>query len=132
YVAPDDAPDHDCRGDAEFVNIVSLDQHESNYSFFTDPTFPETNLVFVRSRMDGTFAEVYLDCAGPIGTWMPIDAAGDVEFARIDLSTGNFASVGACANGVHRAWSTQPFGVTVWGWGNGSTTPYTSWNSYAY
>ena len=33
---------------AEFVNVVPPAQFLSRYTFFTDPTYPETNLVLIR------------------------------------------------------------------------------------
>ncbi|HEY0254805.1 MAG TPA: IgGFc-binding protein, partial [Kofleriaceae bacterium] len=123
----------DCRGDPEFVNVVPPDQYLSSYTFFTDPTYPETNLVLTREKKNGLFADVNLDCIGQVSGWMPIDAADEIEFARVDLVTGNFASVGSCNNGLHVATSTQPFGMTVWGWGNASTGLFaTTYVSYAY
>ena len=34
----------------EFVNVVPPGQFLPRYTFFTDPTYPETNLVVVRAR----------------------------------------------------------------------------------
>jgi hypothetical protein len=123
----------DCRGDPEFVNVVPPEQYLASYTFFTDPTYPETNLVFTRERQNGTFADINLDCLGTVGTWIPIDAADTMEYARVDLVTGNFASVNGCNNGLHLATSTQPFGLVVWGWGSAlSTGFYSQAVSYAY
>ncbi len=122
----------DCRGDPEFINVIPLDQYLPRYMFFTDPTYPETNLVLVREKKNGQFAEVTLDCVGTITGWRPIDAAGDVEYAHLDLVTGNFSPVGNCNNGLHFASSAQPFGLVVWGWGSAATTVRTTTNSYAY
>ena len=88
-------------------------QYLNKYVFFTDPTYSETNLVVIRSKKDGAFADVTLGCAGVLGGWQPIGA--DQEFTRIDLVTGNFMDVGGCSNGRHEINSTNPFGVTVWG-----------------
>lgn len=123
----------DCRGDPEYVNIVPVDQYLAEYTFFTDPTYPETNLVFVRQREDGEFADVELDCVGIVTGWQPLDGSGDLEYTRVDLVTGNFEPVGTCNNGVHRARSDVPFGLVVWGWGSGATTGFfTEAVSYAY
>ena len=123
----------DCRGDPEFVNIVPPEQYLSQYTFFTDPTYPETNLVFVREKKNGAFADVSLDCAGTISGWQPIDAGDTIEYTRVDLVTGNFQSVGSCNNGLHQATSSQPFGLVVWGWGSNATFPFISTAvSYAY
>jgi hypothetical protein len=133
--------DRDCRGDPEFVNVVPTAQYLRSYSFFTDPTYPETNLVIVRKKVEGAFAEVKLDCAGTLGAFSPISA--DYEYARIDLVRHDFQGQGNCDNGRHFIESSGPFGVTVWGWGSGETRGqpgaiptsdglYTQCVSYAY
>ncbi|MBI4699679.1 MAG: IgGFc-binding protein [Deltaproteobacteria bacterium] len=120
-------------GDPEWVNIVPVDQYLDKYVFFTDPTYPETNLVVVRrrSKSKGTFADVFLDCIdGPVGGFAPV---GDYEYARVDLVTGDFTNVGKCSNGQHVMKSDLPFAVTVWGWGSkASKSMFTEWVSYAY
>ena len=118
-------------GDADFVISVPPQQYMSNYVFFADPTYPETNLVIVRSRgSDGQFHDVTLDCAGKLGNWTPVGT--DHEWTRTDLVTGNFANVGACSTGRHQIDSDAPFGLWVWGWGTPNTTPSTSDVSYGY
>jgi hypothetical protein len=111
-------PNDDCRGDAEFVNVVPARQFLDNYVFFTDPTYPETNLVVVRTKHKGAFKDVTLDCAGPLERWQPVGTAGDYEYTRIDLQRHNFEKQGSCDNGRHEIKSDAPFGVTVWGWGS--------------
>ena len=123
----------DCRGDPEFVNIVPPAQYLASYTFFTDPTYPETNLVFVREKKNGAFADVTVDCAGTVTGWMPIDQADTIEYTRLDLVTGNFQSVANCNNGLHVATSALPFGLVVWGWGSAATAAFSSQAvSYAY
>src|SRR5262249_26118712 len=124
---------YDGVGDADFVNVVTPSQYLPRYTFFTDPTYPETNLVVIRMRdaASGQMPDVTLDCAGTLAGWQPVGAAGTYEFVRVDLSTGNFASVNGCQNGVHRmegsfaapAGKAPAFGVTIWGFGNGVTWP---------
>jgi hypothetical protein len=109
---------HDCRGDPEFVNVVPPDQFLSSYVFFTDPTYPETHLVVVRAKGPAGFADVTLDCTGPLGGWT---AVGSYEYTRVDLVRHDFAKQGTCDNGRHEIKSGAPFGVTVWGWGNAET-----------
>ena len=122
--------DFNGEGDPEFVNIVPTAQYLSSYVFFTDPTYPETNLVVVRAPGASGFADVNLDCAGKLGGWTPL---GPYEYTRVDLVTGAFQSVNGCANGPHTIESKAPFGVTVWGWGTAATLPYFSQKvSYAY
>lgn len=117
-------------GDPDWVNVVPPEQYLDNYVFFTDPTYPETNLVVVRtpSKLDGSFADVNLGCLGPLTGW---EKLGEYEYTRVDLSTGNFTEVSGCANGRHEMTSTLPFGVTVWGWGS-NAAPGTALASYAY
>jgi hypothetical protein len=143
-------------GDPEFVNVVSPSQYLPRYTFFTDPTYPETNLVVTRMRdpQTGTFPEVSLDCAGTLGNWRAVGTSGRYEFTRIDLSTGDFVGQNGCNNGVHTmvgsfpvdAGASEPkIGLTVWGWGNNVTWPpdddpavdetnpkQTRWVSYGY
>ena len=115
-------------GDPEWVNIIPPAQYLDHYVFFTDPTYPETSLVVTRapSRVDGSFADVELGCAGKLHGWKKL---GDYEYTRVDLVTGDFQGVGSCANGRQEMASALPFGVTVWGWG---TTQQTKLVSYAY
>ncbi len=124
----------DFRGDPEFVNVIAVEQYLRSYTFFTDPTYPETTLVLTRERAsNGTFADVTIDCVGTVTGWTSIDAAGTLQFARVDLVTGNFQSVGGCDNGRHVASSLRPFGLVVWGWGSAATTNFsTQAVSYAY
>jgi len=118
-------------GDPDFVVDVPPDQFLSKYVFFTDPTYPETNLVVIRGRgADNAYHDVSLDCLGAIVTWQPID--GNFEYARLDLQTGDFHAVGACSNGRHEIASDAPFGLQVWGWGTPMTTTFTANVSYGY
>jgi hypothetical protein len=113
-------------GDPDFVLDVPPSQFLNDYVFFTDPTYPETNLVVVRS-LGG--ADVTLDCLGTLTGWTTV---GNYEWTRADLSTGNFAAVGACNNGRHEMKSTGKFGLWVWGWGTPLTTAFTANVSYGY
>ena len=115
-------------GDPEWVNVIPPSQYLNNYVLFTDPTYPETSLVVIRtpSKVDGMFAPVTLGCAGELTGWQPF---GEYEYTRVDLVTGNFLDVGGCSNGRQEMSSTVPFGVTVWGWGATQTTKQVS---YAY
>lgn len=127
----------DGRGDAEFVNVIPPGEYLDRYVFFTDPTYPETNLVIVRQKGPSGFADVTLDCAGALGGWQPVGSSGKYEYTRFDLVRGNFEPQGNCNNGRHEIASTVPFGLTVWGWGSGATGQqlsgyYTQYVSYAY
>lgn len=117
-------------GDPEWVNVITPAQYLNHYVFFTDPSYPETNLVVVRtpSLLDSTFVDVTLRCAGS-GTpvtltgWQPV---GSYEWTRIDLVTGDVGQNG-CSNGRQEMQSALPFGVTVWGWGATQDTLYASY-----
>jgi hypothetical protein len=141
-------------GDPEFVNVITPSQFLPRYTFFTDPTYPETNLVVTRVKdASGVFPQVSLDCAGVLSGWQAVGSSGKYEFTRIDLSTGNFQGQNGCNNGVHTIVATVPgsdaasvtasFGATVWGWGSWVTdgrtqSPdealpnFTRWVSYGY
>jgi hypothetical protein len=127
----------DGRGDAEFVNVVPSGEYLEKYIFFADPTYPETNIVIVRVKGPQGFADVTLDCAGPLGGWQPVGTGGRYEYTRFDLVRHNFEPQGGCDNGRHGIDSKQPFGLTVWGWGSAETGAmgkgfYTQYVSYAY
>lgn len=123
----------DCRGDPEFVNVVPPSQYLTKYTFFTDPTYPETNLVLVRKKKDGVFSDVNLDCAGVLTGWMPLGNSGEYEYTRTDLVRGNFQPQGNCNNGRHEISSDAPFGLSVWGWGSSASAGFlTAAVSYAY
>lgn len=111
--------DFEGAGDPEFVNVTPVAQFLSSYVFFTDPTYPETNLVVVRRRgTDGQFSDVRLGCSGALAGWKPL---GELEYTRADLSTGAWKPLGGCNNGRQEMSSAAPFGVTVWGWGTSAT-----------
>jgi hypothetical protein len=111
---------------SEFVNIIPPQQWLNSYVFFTDPTYPETDLVLIRGQGANGFADVTLDCSPTSGSkvvtgWMPVDTQGDFQYTRVDLVTGNFEAQGTCNNGRHEITSSAPFGLTVWGWGSAAT-----------
>jgi len=120
-------------GDPDFVLSVPPQQYLSDYVFFTDVTYPETNLVVVRApNKVGMFEDVTLDCVtGPLTGWTPV---GNYEWTRVDLMRHNFAPQGACSTGAHEMKSSGLFGLWVWGWGSPETgtTPFTQNVSYGY
>lgn len=134
---PNGSAPADGRGDAEFVNLVPPGEFLDRYVFFTDPTYPETDLVVIRKLGPNGFADVNLDCAGTLGGWQPVGTSGQYEYTRFDLVRHNFQPQGNCDNGRHEMTSPQPFGLTVWGWGSAETGQqfqgfYTQYVSYAY
>jgi hypothetical protein len=83
------------------------------------------------------FADVTLECAGKLSGWKPVGTSKKYEYTRFDLSTGTFQGQGKCNNGLNRATSTQPFALTVWGWGTDATGQsgepgYSLYVSYGY
>ena len=129
YMTGGSTNDMDGIGDADAVIGVPPMQWLRSYTFFADPSYPETNLVVVRAKKNGVFREVVLDCAGSLGGWTKV---GDYEWTRVDLSTGDFQPVGACAAGPHTITSEARFGLTVWGWGTPFTSTFTQYVSYGY
>jgi hypothetical protein len=85
----------------------------ARYVFFTDPTYPTTNLVFVRRRVNGMFFDVNLECLGTVTGWQPI-GNGEFEIANADVVRNSLPN-GACNNGPQLASSDAPFGLMVWG-----------------
>jgi hypothetical protein len=124
------------RGDPEFVNVIPPQQYRTTYVFFTDPTYPETDLPIVRVKSPAGFAAVKLDCAGELTGWQPVGTSGQYESTHIDLVRGDFVTQNGCDNGRHEITSDQPFGLTVWGWGNHETSQgsgvFSDYVSYAY
>jgi hypothetical protein len=102
------------QGDPEFVNVVPVGQYLRSYIFLTDPTYGNTNLVFVRAPVDGRYEDVELDCAGRLSGWTRVGKSA-YEVTYVDLVRDGVAMNG-CHNGVHQAWSKNPFALTVWGW----------------
>jgi hypothetical protein len=113
-----------CLGDEEYVNILPPAQFLQSYVFFTDPTYPTTNLVFTRVKGTAGFQDVSLDClTAPLTGWKNIDTAGNYQLTNVDLIRGGTQN-GTCNNGPHTATSNGAFGVMVWG--------LDEYSSYAY
>lgn len=111
-------------GGPETVNVVPPAQFLNAYTFFTDPTYGYTEIALVRRKAsDNTFKDVSLDCLGNVTGWQAVGTGGKYQYAHVDLRHAN-APVGKCDNGLHTTKSTEPFGITVWG--------YDSASSYAY
>ncbi len=110
-------------GDEEFVSLLPPAQFLKHYVFFTDPTYPTTNLVLTRVKTAQGFQDVDVDCIGTISGWKPVGTSGELEMATVDLLRAG-VPVGACENGRHEASSDGPFGIVVWG--------LDSYSSYAY
>src|SRR5262249_12309831 len=64
-------------GAEEYVDVLPPKQYPTHYVFFTDPTYPTTNLVFVRKKTASGFHDVTLDCAGTLGRWTAMGTSGE-------------------------------------------------------
>lgn len=104
----------DGKGDEEYVNILPPAQWLSKYVFFTDPTYPTTNLVLVRTAIDGTFSPVNLECLGEVQGWVDVGTDGRFQITDVDLIREGVPN-GGCSNGPQVAESDAPFGLMVWG-----------------
>jgi hypothetical protein len=123
-------------GDPDFVRMVPPQQYLQRYVFFTDPKYPETNLVMVRGKGAKGFADVQIKCTKTITIdgWEPVGSSGEYEYARFDLVRHNFEPQQGCDNGRQEMSSPVPFGLWVWGWGTPETagSPLTENVSYGY
>ena len=57
-------------------------EYLASYVFFTDPTYPETNLVLTRVKGPSGFADVTMDCGpngGVVSGWLPVGSAGEYQ-----------------------------------------------------
>ncbi|MBN9161683.1 MAG: IgGFc-binding protein, partial [Myxococcales bacterium] len=119
---------YDSMGDPEFVNVVPTGQYMSSYSFYADSTYPEHSLVIVRKKTHGDFKDVWLECAGDLPDWKPIDNAGQYEYRRVDLSRrfkpGDSFGDKQCRTGLQRMRSEGAFSATLWGWGVAASYAY--------
>ena len=106
-------------GDEDFVPLIPPTQFLSEYVFFTDPTYSTTTLDLVRTRENGAFHDVTVDCLGTIAGWKAVDSADTYEYARVDLlravPPGTAPDAGTCSNGRHVATSEGAFGLVVYG-----------------
>ena len=119
------------RGDSDYVISVPVNQYMPGYVSFADPTYPTTNLVIVRRRINGQFQDVVLDCAGALDGWTPL--GDDYEWTYFDLTNGDFQPNGNCESGRHEISSEGGrFGMWIWGWGGPGTSVFTSNVSYGY
>ncbi len=117
-------------GDEEFVNILPPAQFLKKYVFFTDPTYPNTNLAVVRKKAEDGFKDVTIKCAGVLSGWTPVGTGGTYEITHIDLMKSG-QGVGGCSNGPQQASSEGSFGLMVWGLDNYSSYAYPAGGSVA-
>jgi hypothetical protein len=107
-------PGAGCQGDEDFVNLLPPAQWLRRYVFFTDYSYPTTNLVVVRTNTGNGFRDVNITCLGPLTNWQPIGSDGKYEITTVDLIRDG-APNGTCSNGPQTADSEAPFGLMVWG-----------------
>jgi hypothetical protein len=91
---------------------------------YVDAGWSTASLVVTRSKAQGGFADVTVDCIGTVTHWTPIGSSSDAEYARVDLVSDGVAQGNGCASGPHWAKSDAPFGVVVWGMDHGSAYAY--------
>ena len=116
-------------GDEEYVNVPAPAQYLAKYVFFTDPTYPTTNLVVVRKKTSKGFSDVSVDCLGKLSGWKAVGASGQYETTNVDLLRAGGAST--CQNGGHVATSDGPFGMVVWGLDGFSSYAYPAGGSFS-
>jgi IgGFc binding protein len=107
-------------GDPDFVNVPAAAQYLDRYVFFTDFTFPETQLTMVRRKTSRGFVPVELSCGGEITGWKPLGSSGMYEYAWVNLTTKftePLSKEGCSSYGRQEAHSEGPFAITVWGLG---------------
>jgi hypothetical protein len=104
-------------GDEEWVSLLAPQQFQTRYAFFSDPTYPTTNLVLTRVKgQDDLFADVTIACLGAVSGWMPVGSSGKYEVAHVDLTRGGVKAMGStCDTSSHLAESEKTFGIVVWG-----------------
>lgn len=115
-------------GDPEFTSVIPTEQYLGKYVFFVDPTYPNSQLVVVRSREEGKELQpVVLDCAGTLDGWAPLGSSGKHEYTRLRLTKGGEPQpigTGTCTVGRHEIESAGPIAVTVWGSGRHASYAY--------
>jgi hypothetical protein len=112
-----------CLGDEDYVNVLPPAQYLSKYVFFTDPTYPTTNLVLVRSKTPQGYKDVSIGCMGTVSGWRPFGSAGQYETTTVDLVRGGRGTA-QCNNGPQVAQSEGPFGIVVWGLADAASYGY--------
>ncbi len=123
-------PGNSSLGDEEYVNILPPAQYLNKYVFFTDPTYPTTNLVVTRVNNGDGFKDVNIDCLGNVTGWLPVGSSGRYEITNVDLIRLG-APNGTCNNGPHVADSEGQFGLMVWGLDTYSSYAYPAGGSVA-
>ncbi|MDB5212919.1 MAG: uncharacterized protein JWO86_846 [Myxococcaceae bacterium] len=123
-VMPDDerARDLQGRGSPNLVAVPPPEEFASRFAFATDHSYPDAQLVLVRKKTGGVFADVKLDCAGTLEGWRAIDAGGEYQTVTVALSAGAFEAQvypgGSCSNGPHVLASQGLVSGYIWGWGH--------------
>lgn len=103
-------------GDPEVVMAIPTNQWLDTYGFFSDYTYALSSVFVTRRKVDGSFRDVTLDCAGPLTGWKSITE--DFEWTYAELTRDGAPQAypaGKCTDGSHRIQSDGPFAMTVWG-----------------
>lgn len=101
-------------GDDEWVLVVPEAQFLESYAFFVDPTYGKSGLTITRVKGASGFADVEVGCLGVVDGWKKAGTDGQYEVAHVELFHGTEGPP-ACRTSQHTAWSTEPFGLAVWG-----------------
>ncbi len=112
-------------GDPELAMVVATDQWLDTYGFFSDSNYQSSSVFVTRRRVNGSFHDVTLDCAGTLTGWKPITE--DFEWTYVELSRYGKPQKhpgGTCTDGAHRIFSDGPFAITVWGMSAASSYAY--------
>jgi hypothetical protein len=117
-------------GDEDFLLLLPPEQFRSKYVFFTDYTYATTNLVVTRQKGPGGFADVTVDCLGPLDQWKPLGGSGEFEYTTVDLLRANVPT-NSCTNGRQSASSSGHFGLSVFGLDTYSSYSYPAGGSAA-
>ena len=89
-------------------------QFMSKYVFFTDPTYPTTNLVLTRVAGPNGFQDVTVDCLGTVGGWQAVGTSGKYQVTDVDLLRAAGISKPSCRT---IAWDHQ---TSAQGWWHGA------------
>ncbi|MDF2697933.1 MAG: hypothetical protein K0S65_6316, partial [Labilithrix sp.] len=112
-------------GDPETSLAVPTRQWLDDYVFFSDHTYPLSAAFVTRRKLNGTFHDVTLDCAGTLTNWKPITA--DYEWTYVEFTRFFEAQPygdGKCTDGAHHIRSDGPFTLNVWGLGFAASYEY--------
>lgn len=103
-------------GDPETTIVAPTDQWLDSYGFYSDYSYDFSSISVARRKLNGSFRDVTLDCAGVITGWKSINA--DYEWTSVVLTRRGLPQTypaGKCNDGAHRIKSEGAFSIAVWG-----------------